>query len=75
VFIHGVAGDETREGARRAWVEAVVTAGRQAFKAASESVGSHADALRKRVEGQTLCGAWLGKERKDVLGESAKAEV
>ncbi len=74
-FINGVAIRDTRETARRAWLEVVVTIGNRVFKAASESVGSQADALRKRVEGQALCGAWLGKKQKDALGESAKAEV
>lgn len=72
-FVDGVTARETRETARRAWVEKAVVVGKQAFKEASESVGSHADALRKRVEGQALCGAWLGKKRKDILGESEEA--
>ncbi len=72
-FVNGVAARETRETARRTWVEKVVDVGKQTFKEASESVGGHADTLRKRVEGQALCGAWLNKKRKDTFGETEEA--
>jgi len=66
-FVLQVADPATREAARVAWIDQVVSEGNQAFKEASEAVGNDATALKLRVQGQAICGARLGKKRRQAL--------
>jgi CRISPR system Cascade subunit CasA len=66
-FVLQVAAPASREAARRTWIDQVVSEGKHAFKEASETVGDDAEALKRRVQGQAICGARLGKKRKQAL--------
>jgi CRISPR system Cascade subunit CasA len=68
-FVNGAAARGTRDAARVAWVERAVAEGKTAFRAAAESVGDSAIALRQRVEGLDLCNKFLNTIRKKALGE------
>jgi CRISPR system Cascade subunit CasA len=66
-FVLAIAEPETREAARRAWVDRVVAEGKAAFKTYSEMTGSDAASLRKRVTGRRICDIQLYRKRKEQL--------
>lgn len=66
-FVLGVANFETRDDARRLWVDRVVEEANDAFRTYSEMTGSGADALRRRVTGRRICAIRLNKKRKDQM--------
>jgi CRISPR system Cascade subunit CasA len=66
-FVLQVVEPASREAARMAWIDRAVTEGNQAFKEASEGLGDDAESLKRRVQGQAICRARLGKKRKQVL--------
>jgi CRISPR system Cascade subunit CasA len=66
-FVLSMAEPETREAARRTWVDRVVMEGKAAFRTYSEMTGSDAASLRKRVTGRRICDFRLNTKRKEQL--------
>jgi CRISPR system Cascade subunit CasA len=66
-FVFQVSDPADREAARIAWIKRVIAEGNRAFKESSEALGNNAEALKRRVQGQAICRARLGKKRKQAL--------